>query len=458
MSGSGRVLRAVRAVCGLVLLYVLVLAALPDQALVPAAAECLKPKPTTLPATDNAFYLTLGFDAAAEDSPQALGEQIARDYSTWLAGLTPELLAESWPQAPFPFEKYDAARRIDVTPLKSLCEPEETPCLGSYHDAAIAIRDGERRFDALLERYDELRRKTGYEDPLPVSLWIPIPSYGGIGAAQRLVLAGATLEILEGHGESGAARVFEDLAFQRRQLAQAPNLIAKMVAVRQLARTLHTISQVLDLPDGWRIVASHLGSLEALSNEEADMRAVMCHEFRFTAAALDPQWMRADPDLRWFARNRWVEHFVFKRNATLNRLFEYEHALGEAMWRDPAAPQRARWRMIFELPYNPLGTILGGLAPLDFAKYGARVRDVAGLVELLRLEYEVRRQGVTANAMAGFVSAYMRERADAFVHGPVQWNAGAQTIEFPGHDDRTWMHSLAVPEKLPEIGKRRRSD
>ncbi len=85
-------------------------------------------------------------------------------------------------------------------------------------------------------------------------------------------------------GGSGALdAVLGDLRFLRRVLAQADDLLTKMVVADMVVEDLHVFAALMDREAG---LLDEFPELESLSGQEASLESALQSEFRFSTSAL----------------------------------------------------------------------------------------------------------------------------------------------------------------------------
>lgn len=141
-----------------------------------------------------------------------------------------------------------------------------------------------------------------------------------------------------------------------------------------------------------------------------------------------------DPAREWVQRNsrRAMLHFL-KINASSNRVAASYTRLRNSIDADQAqyaAEKRLcdEWladyaRMGPAMLYNPFGHILTSIAMPDFANHGLRARDVAAFQQLVRVSYEIRRQGLDNDAVAAFIKDHPELAAHPISGQAFEWDA-----------------------------------
>lgn len=337
-----------------------------DEALNPQAEAWLD-EPVA-PAGSAAYYQLLGLDAPAGQDPQAVGRQLVQAHRQWRAEHGPyDLMASAVD-----------GQRIEL-PGKELCALGEGDCLQQLRQDRAALAELLTRHGELLRRYESLLTLNDYRTLGPPSMDEPLANFTTLDRANRMRGAQALALALDGRGDEALALLQQDVRQLRAWLAQADNLILKMVLVNQLGHDL----------DG--IAALHRAGLVSapvaqapLSEAERSLEAPMRREFALVGSGLltlvDSPETAAVP--------KWRLLLMYKPHMTVNDMLpDYLRVAASSRLETsafvrtlgtPARTELSIWRRM----RNLVGAILGDVAMPDFNKYLARLHDLAAKLAL----------------------------------------------------------------------------
>jgi hypothetical protein len=227
---------------------------------------------------DNGYVYLAGFSVASEEDPRVWG---ARRVA-WAEKVLAQPPAA--PVAGFPGEEHDFKRgRSDaVRALSEACAKLDAACRDALEAGDAGIAEWLAAEGWLLARYKTLLAHAGWREPVPWDERVPLPPYGQVGEGQRLLLAEAWT--LAGRGDAAGVRtlVEADVRFWRHALAEADNLIPKLVAAAALRRHFAWSNLILRrlppaaggnaVPQLWK---------EPLSNAERSMLRSLAGEWAF---------------------------------------------------------------------------------------------------------------------------------------------------------------------------------
>jgi hypothetical protein len=149
------------------------------------------------------------------------------------------------------------------------------------------------------------------------------------------------------------------------------------------------------------------GPIPALSVPERAFDKVLASEFRFAASAI--AMVNTDPHLEAdMGIPQWLQPMalrpLFKPNHSTNHAWEcYEQQF--------AAQNSTRCQVsMADMVLNPIGTILIKVVHPNFSSYVSRLADLGGLIVLVNLAFEMKREmrtgALVADARGEFVAAH----------------------------------------------------
>lgn len=323
-----------------------------------------------------------------------------------------------------------SARRDDCASLLDAAEPDMP--------AWIA------RESALLEDYRRvLPRRGWHEGPPPRSPidWRPAPLSRAL-QAQELVLMQAFVDA--GAGDAAAVReaLEADARFWRGGLAGADTLVTKMVATAAVQRNLALGALAVQRLPATAIAAATPPAWKLpVSASERSLLEVLAWEWKLG----DHFMRRTDADARAKLQARGADgpafNALFKPQATSNANAALMRRIADASGAPYPQLQRSlqrldawiedRTRFPYSI-YNPVGRILGSIAPPAYADYGRRLADL-----------EARRRAVLAVLglhAAGIAAAQLPSALASSTHRnpytgrAFAWDAAASCVRIGGID------------------------
>ena len=162
-----------------------------------------------------------------------------------------------------------------------ICSPKAEGCLAQLWKERDKLRALARTHETLLHRYRTLAEFLSYQMELAAHIEMPLPKFRLLMKTHRLWLGLQATSYLQGDS-AGLSAVLSDLRFLRRVLAQADDLLTKMVFTGMVVESLHVYAALMDKegadPDTFP-------EIESLSAEEASLERALVSEFRFLTSA-----------------------------------------------------------------------------------------------------------------------------------------------------------------------------
>jgi hypothetical protein len=416
-----------------------------DEPPTPEAQALLVPPPNPYAPEDNIYLALAGLDAPPGESVTATGlariERFNRQIDLALRDPRPETFGGVAMQDPGPRFEF----RGDV----SFCEPlnrsvwSDAPAHRT--DIAKLLADNAE----LYQRYVGLHRRPGFHETAHPGITAP-PVYLPSAPIRKLFLADAALRLRTGEPRvqrAALADLTDDVRLWRAVLTGRGALISKMIAVAYLEGDYLVLADMiadsraavppgaadadgvvpLFAPGDWNIGSTfaeefrfEVATLEQL--QRASLRGVSVPE-RYTGDLLLQSWNRAE--------NIAGAHF-FKLHATENQFARQAARLIVSAAADPAAfaaksrqplvsPPAGEWTVW--LSYNPIGKTLAAIAAQALTGYAPRAWDGAALQRLVRLSYEIRRQGIEPAGIPGFLARHPEWSTHPGDGRPFLWDA-----------------------------------
>jgi hypothetical protein len=428
---------------GLVLIALLLFAVawtmnLRDEPLTPESQALLVPPPNPYAPEDNIYLALAGLDAPPGESVTVVGLARIERFNRQV-----DLAALGGPAT------QDPGPRLEFRGDVSFCEPlnrsvwSDAPAHRT--DIAKLLADNAE----LYQRYVGLHRRPGFHETARPSVTAP-PVYLSTAPIRKLFLADAALRLRTGEPRvqrAALADLTDDVRLWRAVLTGRGALISKMIAVAYLEGDYLVLADMIAdsqaavplgaadadvvvppfAPGDWNIGSTfaeefraEVATLEQL--QRASLRGVSVPE-RYTGDLLLQSWNRAE--------NIAGAHF-FKLHATENQFARQAARLIVSAAADPAAfaaksrqplvsPPAGEWTVW--LSYNPIGKTLAAIAAQALTGYAPRAWDGAALQRLVRLSYEIRRQGIEPAGIPGFLARHPEWSTHPGDGRPFLWDA-----------------------------------
>lgn len=316
-----------------------------------------------------AHELLLGLDAGPQADPRELGRQRLAAYAE--AGPLTEPAAET-------------GERLPRLPAEVLCGADGAEFFAWFRQnpaSAQALLDEHR---LRLQRYREVLALGDFRSQAMSGPAEPLPAYFVAVEGNRLQGLEALLLALQGNAAVARQLLEDDIRQLRGQLAQADNLIGKMIWINLLSADLDLLARLR--AEG---LVAILQPLPQLSLAERDMQKPLQREFANKSLGFSMLESQARMQDNYPALQLAL---FFKPRQSINLVFAQDRPLLELAQRDAAtfAEQVAQgplWKplRIWQRPNNPMGVILANVSSPDMRPYLARVHDLDAQLRLFNL-------------------------------------------------------------------------
>jgi hypothetical protein len=374
---GGRIMRlkikyALYSIGGGVLALLLIILLPIDDALDAEAAKWLESANDVTDVKGNAYYFLMGMGAVPPQAPEAAGRKLVEEY------LRTEQEFREGKLDKFPFMDR-AEPEIPLPEGKYYCPINEPGCFTRLVSDRAKLEEELATYTELLQRYYRFLQFDILKPLLRPSVHMPFPLYSFLIRGQRLHHFKILRERFSGGRERALMLLQEDIGQWRKQLAAAPGLIEKLIALKMLANDLDLLFNAFPAERDYR--------LPALTTEERSFQGPMIKEFAFGANLLlkiTPGYEEAIGSGQW----RWLARPAIKTNMTVNNFFIHYKGISELSLASPAefnaaiAEERHIPQGVFNLR-NIGGSALVWLAVPQYAEYIARIHDVDCKLALL---------------------------------------------------------------------------
>jgi len=145
----------------------------------------------------------------------------------------------------------------------------------------------------------------------------------------------------------------------------------------------------------------------------------------------------------------------FKKNATLNlsaktmshyiKMADAEPSSMLSVRRETEEWQEKNLGFGLNMVYNPIGKILSGIAAPSYADYAFRGYDTAALQRLVKLGYEIRRQGVAESEIPQFIQKHPEWATHPVSGAFFKWDEGKAEISLEPVANRQNSRRFRIP-------------
>lgn len=418
-----------------------------DEALSAEAAQMLKVPQSPFPAEENLYVALAGLDAPQGQSPIAVGERRIAAYDRIAASPSKAR------KAAYAAMDADKSDRLQMSGSFD-CQPSVKSCWSDVEsrraDHAATMKGSTR----LYRRYMQLHATRGYHDTAQPSLHVPLVYASP--PLRSLFVEDVALRVKDARTPQERSAALSDLDRDvrtwRAMLVGHGGIVSKFVAMYSLHGNYGLLADIIADP---RIdLSAHMREIEAMlahvAPEDWKIAGALDHEFRVMGAVLDDvEREYADPSpeppapgkARWWHVLPGSRSNYFRLNATKNLGARYMHEVRRFAEADAASHSAAldtlrRWRQQHLAPgigyfHNPLGKYLLSVGAPTYDEYPLRAHEIAGFQRLVKLSFEIRKQGIADDA----IPAFIRQHAWAAhpVSGtPFAWDAvGRELVMAP---------------------------
>ncbi len=423
--------------CGIVVIPVLVNLSIFDETLNPEITTTIQPWKVPEDETNAYFYLT-GFFAAENVQPHEVGLTLTERY---------RLNLERNSKKPITYAKM--VRFIDgLLDNKGLDEPwrntyTSLSCDSRFEIACLEKMDKQlslypvqdKRLQLLLKRYDEIMQKTRYVETTEQRAEIPLPPLGGLMKLSRLKLA---LAYHQNDRTEFLSQIKTNIDFWRMMFIDGKMLISKLIAISAIRNHLQILSEVIAKEELSHVEQIQVAEdLSLLMNEKWSIAEAFVSEHRMIASSIE--------NSDWKVQ---LSQFFWQKNATQNNHYKYftqvmlelsQLSSTEFYKQMQACKKQGADSTLacfgwdgesfkhFLNPYNMYGNWLIGAVMFDGDKYIARTHDLKGLLNLVKLQLEIKQYPQKTVEEVIKHSKY----TNPYTEEPMLFNSESEEISFP---------------------------
>lgn len=342
-----------------------------DEKLAPGAERLMV---LSEPAAENRpFQYLMGMEARAGVDPVERGREITAAYRVHVE--------KNGKTARFDLDEA-GLKGIEPPRGELFCPLHEAGCLETLLGATPGELAAIEHADLIRTRYRAFMAMGPVRTTIEPHLFGVIPPYQVISKGSRLALLDAIVAVDTDGPRAVLDRLRANLDALRRRSRLAYNLIDKMVYAGLMAENIDLMAAVAR-----RYETGPLERLEPLSRQERDFRRVLAHEFRMSRNGIlmiHDQKLAPDDHTRM---PEWIMDILHKPNATTNLAYSnFNKAIVLAGQDAKVFANRVRnrddWRGWPPDPFNPLGSILTGVAAPMYTDYIGRYQDLDSKIHL----------------------------------------------------------------------------
>lgn len=393
----------------------------------------------------NAYVSFMGIHAPANTNFFLVGKQIIIDHQQRIKAMLAANDNRLKPPPGYQWKYYsqDEALNLDYQikgkdyqfPCKNLTE---LGCTTKIIDNSKTIKQLIEKNHLLLERYKQIIKLPDYNGYY-TSMTAPMLNYINMMRLSDLRLAEAVLLVNQGLLDEAIVILQEEVDFYKKILAGQDNIIAPMIAVRQLSAIYHVVEELLDRPE----------LIDYLHDEKISLllKPLTVHEQQTIARALMIERnsglyfyhiVHEDESTLWF--------LLYDRNASLNKSYQlYDAFIQNAMLVLPDAStyylqqvskqnkqedehffvHLIREKGIFFL-HNFYGEVLLSMALPNYDSYQFRLYDLSIYLQLVNTKLAIKQAGLDKQQVSDWLVT--NKIVNPYNQQPLQWDEPQQML------------------------------
>lgn len=417
-----------------------------DEGLTPETASLLAAPPNRISDKQNLYLAFMGFDAPPGQSPVAYGQERVAEYERDL-----EAVQKEPNTADERFSKKND-RALTFKGNIGFVRPLVDSVWISVENHETEIKTLIKNNQELFQRYLALHNMQGYYDLATPSLYTP-SAFPAV-EIRSLFLADVVLRMKSRDRDQqrqALADLEKDIRTWRAVLIGEGWLVSPMVAVGALHGDYLVLADFI--ADNTIDIANFSPDLERIVTpfDQTDWKIgkSIAREYRALVRTFDDvDRLCANGDGTSEATKATIEKhtvlgktvcsFFFKKNATYNLAAESNLLLihmADGAPQDVLAGRKAHEEWMHDhrfgadyFLYNYIGKVLVNIAHPDYSAYVLAAYDLAALQRLVKLRYEIRRQGIAVNAVPQFIQEHPEWATHPVSKRAFSWNPDKQEI------------------------------
>ncbi len=447
-----KLLKVILILLGLVLILLVGLFFIPDETLSPDAAEWLE-SPVDPDPERNIYTGLLGLGAAGDKDFIQEGIRIGHEVNKlviahqkiWASGveISEEAVSERVDQM-FSLTKAE----LDITFKKEqLCIPSETQCISFWREKKDMIDGFVQNNQVLLSRVQHLKTLTHFVNTTIPDLVIPWPEYFVQVNLSRLITSHAASNLLDQHDHNSLQLIYDELAFSRFLLANANNLVEKMIAAALIRNAVYTLVQLADES----VTRSEFFNILPLSFDEISLRRIFHYESRLNEKITQQISSGSSsigsilgydlmiPKLllpRLFKNNHYMNRYIL----SVERIVRKSELTGQDFLAELNSMDEESMALGFiDYLKNPIGTILYNNFQSNYSYDGYVIRqyDLDGLITLFNLKLAILKEGVSLETVDAFMESHADQYYSPYRDQPIKYDAEKQELTFVSLDQKS---------------------
>ncbi|MBC3861592.1 hypothetical protein H8K32_05715 [Undibacterium jejuense] len=306
----------------------------------------------------------------------------------------------------------------------------------------------------LLKRYEMIQQLPNFEEPPIFSVTTPLPQYLALLNASDVVITKAVFNIADGKTQEGIDALKKNDQFLRRLMQQSSTLTSKHVVSAILRKQIRAISEIIEVYP--RVLKSNgnemSGMLRPMSEAELSMASSFKKEAQFVLKNLTTGYVTGAPETVSEKFSALLIKAFYQPNITMNLMANYLEPIIQAAHLPPSGFKQAEneiklrtkdtnkqtFSTFVHFLYNPVGKGLyeAQIAhPESYFRYMEQIADLDGYIRLVGLQAEIRRKGVTVDAIQNFVATTDSQFRSPYDATPMTWVAQKKQLQFVGRQN-----------------------
>ncbi|MFZ6688525.1 hypothetical protein ACO0K0_12330 [Undibacterium sp. SXout11W] len=395
----------------------------------------------------NGYFVLIAMDADEGLDALKTGQEAAKKYAA---------LAN---ENPFRIDYIDKAEYKKAPPftwLDGRCKNVNISCLEEDILNRTKLETLIAQNSLLLKRYEMIEQLSQFEEPPIISPALSIAGYSSLLHASDLTTLKAVFDIADGRTKAGIERLAKNDQFIRRLMLQSSTLTSKMVITSMLQQQTRVISELVEAYPNFIETVGDVKStmLRPLSEAELSLVPALKKEAQFVLTNLTTHYPAEEAKTTPDKFSSLFLKAFYQPNATVNMMANYLEMVVESAHVTPAAFNHTQ-QQLSELSkesgehsfppyvhnlYNPFGKILYQMLlryPETYVNYMERVADLDGYIRLVGLQAEIRRKGVTDDAIQNFVATADSQFRSPYDATPMTWAAQKKQLQFVGRQNNS---------------------